>query len=204
MQIDVFELGALMTNAYLLSHKGQALCIDPGGDPGPVLMALHKRKLTLSHILLTHLHCDHTGGVTKLAEETGAEVMAAKEDAYLFDTPLGQGGTMGLSEVRAFPFTPIKSGHHTFLGLAMEVLHVPGHSLGSLAFYFPQTGDIFVGDVLFQRSIGRTDFPGGDTGTLISTIREKLFSLPEETTVWSGHGPKTTIGDEKLHNPFLR
>ena len=110
---------------------------------------------------------------------------------------------MGMPKTPAFPYSLVALGQQTFAGLECTVLHVPGHTPGGLSYYFPAASVVFAGDALFYRSVGRTDFPGGDADTLFSAIRTKLFTLPESTVVYPGHGPETTIGDEKRSNPFV-
>jgi glyoxylase-like metal-dependent hydrolase (beta-lactamase superfamily II) len=203
MKIQTFTLGPLGTNGYLASRAGRAVFVDPGGDPAPVLAALSAGGLTLEAVLLTHLHCDHVYGCAALARATGAPVLLGEADLPLQDTELGGGGFMGLPLVEPFEPTPLAPGPARFLDQPCTVLPTPGHSPGSLSFHFPDQGVVFVGDVLFRRSIGRTDFPGGDLDILLAAVREHLFTLPPETVVYSGHGPATTIGDEMAHNPFL-
>jgi glyoxylase-like metal-dependent hydrolase (beta-lactamase superfamily II) len=203
MKIRTFTLGPLGTNGFLAAHGGRAVFVDPGGDPAPVLAALETGGLTLEAVLVTHLHCDHVYGCAALARATGAPVLVGREDLPLLDTELGGGGLMGLPLVEPFEPTVLAPGPARFLDLPCTVLHTPGHSPGSLSFHFPDQGVVFVGDVLFRRSIGRTDFPGGDTQTLLDAVRERLFTLAPETVVHSGHGPSTTVGDEMAHNPFF-
>jgi len=203
MDIVSFPLGPLETNCYLASAGGLAVAVDVGGAPTPVLAHLHAHGLTLEAICLTHLHCDHLYGVAALAKATGAKVLAGAEDAMLMDMDLGAGGLMGLPMVEPFDWEPLAPGETTLLGLTCRVLATPGHSPGSLSYYFPEAGAVFVGDLLFYRSIGRTDFAGGDYEVLLRAVREKIFTLPDKTLVYSGHGPATTVGDEKRHNPFF-
>ncbi|MEW5775092.1 MAG: MBL fold metallo-hydrolase [Thermodesulfobacteriota bacterium] len=203
MDVTAFALGPLQTNGYLLEHAGRALFIDPGGDPAPVLAALAKRKPVLEAVVLTHLHFDHTYGVAALAKATGAPVLASPADAYLRDSWLGRGGEMGVPLVPDYAFAPLEPGDAGFLGLACRVLATPGHSPGSLTLYFPDAGAAFVGDLVFARSIGRTDFPGGDTDTLLASVRERIFTLPGDTKLYPGHGPATTVAAESAHNPFF-
>ncbi|MGE4506495.1 MAG: MBL fold metallo-hydrolase [Desulfovibrionaceae bacterium] len=203
MHIRTYPLGPLQTNAYLLTEGALAVAVDPGGDPAPLLRALREGGQTLSHVLLTHLHFDHLYGVRDLAEKTGAAVLGPADDAFLMETELGRGGLMGLPTVAAFDYETIAPGEAEFLGLACRVLPTPGHTPGSLSYYFPSAGAVFVGDLLFARSVGRTDFPGGDSDTLLASVRERIFTLPPETVVHPGHGPQTTVGDEMHHNPFF-
>lgn len=203
MNIDSFTLGPLGTNCFLCSESGRAVAIDPGGNPAEVLARLKAEGLALTHILITHLHCDHIYGCKALADATGAPALAAQEDAFLLETEVGRGGLMGLPMVKLFEFTPLQPGTHAFLGQECRVLATPGHTPGSLSFYFPKEGRVFVGDLLFRRSVGRTDFPGGSSAALTRSVQDEIFTLPGETIVHSGHGPDTTVSDEKNHNPFF-
>ncbi len=203
MTVTTFQLGSLQTNCYLLSGETEAVVIDPGGDPTPVLAHLAEHGLTLTHVLNTHLHFDHTTGNKALAQATGAPVLANKGDAYLLETWLGKGGDMGLPVIESYEWDELEPGVRAFAGMECRILHTPGHSRGSLTFYFPEIKTAFVGDLIFYRSIGRTDFPGGDMDVLKRSVTEHIFSLPDETVLLSGHGPETTVGEEKNHNPFL-
>ena len=203
MDIQVFSLGPLSTNCFLLSHEGKAVVVDAGGDPARVVAHIKNNSLELTHILTTHLHCDHIYGNKALQYATGAPILANPEDEFLMQTEVGGGGLMGLPMVDTFTYEPLAAGETSFMGLNCTVLHTPGHTPGSLSFYFPEAGAVFTGDLLFRRSIGRTDFPGGDMEALLASVRGKIFSLPEETVVYSGHTPPTTVGEEKHHNPFL-
>jgi glyoxylase-like metal-dependent hydrolase (beta-lactamase superfamily II) len=203
MDIVSFPLGPLETNCYLLMAGQTALAVDVGGHPGPVLDQLKARNLTLAAICLTHLHCDHLYGVAALALETGATVLAGAEDAGLMDLDLGRGGLMGLPLVDPFAWEAVAPGETSLAGQVCRVLATPGHSPGSRSFYFPEAGAVFVGDLLFYRSIGRTDFAGGDYDVLLRSVVTEIFSLPDATLVYPGHGPATTVGDEKRHNPFF-
>ncbi|MHC1790356.1 MBL fold metallo-hydrolase [Solidesulfovibrio sp.] len=203
MDIVSFPLGPLETNCYLAMSGASAVAVDVGGDPAPVLARLKAGGLTLEAICLTHLHCDHLYGVAALARETGCRVLAGAEDARLMETELGRGGLMGLPLVDAFAWEPVAPGETTLAGMPCRVLATPGHSPGSRSFYFPEAGVVFVGDLLFYRSIGRTDFAGGDYDVLLGAVASEIFSLPDKTLVYPGHGPATTVGDEKRHNPFF-
>jgi len=203
MEIKTFPLGPLQTNCYVLASDTQAVAIDPGGDPAPVLDYLDDNNLKLTHILNTHLHFDHTYGNKALSEVTGAPIICCKDDLYLLESELGGGGTFGLPPVDEYTPQTIEPGEHSFAGFACTVFHTPGHSSGSLTFYFPEAKAAFVGDLIFYRSIGRTDFPGGDLDVLKRSVTDHIFSLPAETLLLSGHGPETTAGDEKNHNPFF-
>ncbi|MBU1610325.1 MAG: MBL fold metallo-hydrolase [Proteobacteria bacterium] len=201
MHIEKFQLGPLGTNAYVLDNGHEAVAIDPGGNPEP--MIAHLGGKTLTHILVTHLHFDHIYGVRALADATGATILAPSEDAFLMDTEVGRGGMMGLPLVNPFDFEAIGPGESEFLGYPCTVFQTPGHTPGSLSFYFPQAKAVFVGDLIFFRSVGRTDFPGGSASTLKQSVTENIFPLPPDTVIYSGHGAETTVGDEMNHNPFF-
>ncbi len=203
MDIKTFPLGPLETNCFVAVEGSSAVAIDVGGDPAPVIDYLHKRSLDLEAILLTHLHCDHLYGVATLAQAFGIKALAGVEDAMVMDTDVGRGGFMGLPLVPPFDWEAVNPGETAFLGQPCRVLATPGHTPGSRSYYFPQAGVVFVGDLLFYRSVGRTDFPGGDYDALIQSVVTRIFSLPDATRVYSGHGPATTVGDEKRHNPFF-
>ncbi len=202
LNIQIFPLGPLETNSYLIYNHTEALAVDVGGDPAPILDFLQKNKLKLSAILLTHLHFDHTYGVQRLAQSTGAKVFASKKDEYMLQSELGLGGKWGLPAVEQYSFEDLQEGNQTYLGTTCQVLATPGHTPGGLSFYFPEASIVIVGDTLFHRSVGRTDFPRGDLETLMLSIHKKLFTLPAATTVYAGHGEPTNIGEEKLGNPF--
>lgn len=203
MHIESFNLGPLETNCHVLSHLGQAVVVDPGGDPAEVLQHLASQKLTLTHILVTHLHFDHIYGCAKLARATSAPVLTPAGDVALMQTELGLGGMFGFPVIEPFASTPAPEGPATFAGLDCLCLATPGHSPGSLTYYFPQAGAAFVGDLIFYRSVGRTDFPGGSSAMLKKSVQEKIFTLPGETVLYSGHGLETTVDSERTHNPFF-
>jgi hydroxyacylglutathione hydrolase len=201
--VRTFALGPLETNCFLLTKGGSAVAVDPGGNPAKVLRALEEGKLTLTHILNTHLHCDHIYGNLELSRGTGAPILGNHKDEFLLATEIGGGGFMGLPKVSSFEFERLEPGRTTFLGEPCAVLATPGHTPGSLSFHFPESGIVFVGDLLFYRSIGRSDFPGGSMETLLRSVRTQIFTLPGETVVYPGHGLETTVRDEMLHNPFF-
>lgn len=200
MELAVFNLGPLATNSYLLHNGKEAVMIDVGGEPHEVLKYLKEKGLALKEILVTHMHFDHVLGVTALAEATGAAVRANSRDSYL----LGEQG-MGFPAIpKDFKYSGLDEGKIEVLGQECLVLSTPGHTQGSLSYYFPELGALFCGDVLFYRSVGRSDFPGGNTETLMNSIRNKLYTLPDETTVYPGHDLETSIGGEKSSNSFVR
>ena len=204
MNIRDFHLGPLETNGFLLYRKGRGVFIDPGGDPAPVLDFLKKEEIALEAVINTHLHFDHTFGNKALSEATGASILANPEDAFLLDTEVGRGGAFGLPLVPPYEYEPLGPGEQEFAGSACRILATPGHTPGSLSLYFPESQALFSGDLIFYRSIGRTDFPGGDLSQLTESVKEKVFTLSDETVIYSGHGPVTTVGEERNHNPFFQ
>lgn len=203
MDIKTFPLGPLETNCYVASNASAAIAVDVGGNPAPVAAYLKENGLRLEAVLLTHLHCDHLYGVDALSRAFGVTAFAGAADAPLLDTEIGGGGLMGLPAVPRFAWEPLGPGDLTLLGQTCRVLATPGHSPGSLSFYFPDAGVVFVGDLIFYRSVGRTDFEGGDAEALLRSVRESIFTLPPATVLYSGHGPASTVGDEMAHNPFF-
>ena len=203
MRIQLFPLGPLETNCYLLVEGSDAVVVDPGGNPASLVQYMADNKLRLAAILNTHLHFDHVLGNAELAKATGAPIYACPKDEYLLQSEVGSGGGFGLPKVPPFTYTALEEGRTTLMGLACEALFTPGHTRGSLSYYFPSEGVLFAGDVLFYRSVGRADLPGGDAATLSDSIRRKLYTLPDATVVYPGHGPSTTVLDEKRSNPFV-
>ncbi|MBI5519621.1 MAG: MBL fold metallo-hydrolase [Desulfovibrio sp.] len=203
MRITSYSLGPLETNCYVLDHGGQALVVDPGGDPAEVLDFLRAEKLALRHILVTHLHFDHIYGCAALAKATGAPVLAPKGDTYLMETELGKGGVYGFPQVEPFERVAAPVGRQEFIGLECRCLATPGHTPGSVTYYFPEAGAAFVGDLIFYRSVGRTDFPGGSSAQLKESVLSQIFTLPDDTVLYSGHGLETTVAAERTHNPFF-
>lgn len=202
--VHTFALGPLQTNCYLVTHQGQGLVVDPGGDPGEVVRFAASQAVSIREIWNTHLHLDHLYGNQALHLATNAPIRVPAQDVPLLSTGLGSGNYMGLPKVDEFSYETLDPDEHgSVIGLACRILPTPGHSPGSLSFHFPELKAVFVGDVLFAGSIGRTDFPGGDLETLLSAVRSHLFTLPGETVVYPGHGPATTIQEEQRTNPFF-
>ena len=210
MRLSTFTLGNLATNCFLLDTGREAVAVDAGADPSPMLRFLAAHELRLTHILLTHLHADHVAGVRQLAEGAALqggstpEIWGSAKDRILQDQVVGRGGAQGYPLVPAFELTAVEPGRATLLDMPVLILDTPGHTPGSLSYFFPRAGWVFVGDTLFHDSVGRTVWQGSDAATLLHSIRERLFILPPETVVHAGHGPATTIGRETTHNPFFR
>ncbi|ATD80644.1 MULTISPECIES: MBL fold metallo-hydrolase [Desulfovibrio] len=202
MAVAVFPLGPLQTNSYIIHNATRAVAVDVGGDPAPMLEYLKSHQLTLDAVCITHRHFDHMYGVAELADATGAPVYMPQGDDSLADTESGKGGIWGFPPVPDFKSSPMPLGKTSIGGMDCEVLETPGHTPGGVSLYFPEEQVVFTGDALFYRSIGRTDFPGGDHDTLLRSVRDVLFKLPAETVAYPGHGPATKIGDEAANNPF--
>ena len=148
MQIKTYALGPLQTNGFLLANGERAVFIDPGGDPSAVIKDIESGGLKLEGILNTHFHVDHILGNQALADATGAPILANPDDAYLLETEIGAGGFMGLPRIDEFEYEPVKEGEREFIGLECKVLATPGHTLGSVSFYFPEAGAVFTGDLM--------------------------------------------------------
>jgi glyoxylase-like metal-dependent hydrolase (beta-lactamase superfamily II) len=184
----------------------QAAIIDPGGDVERIVGLLEQEQLTPAKILVTHGHLDHAGGVAVLAELTGVPIEGPHEDdRFWIDGMPQQSKMFGVPGVRSFtPDRWLKDGDKVRFGdVELDVLHCPGHTPGHVVFFHSPSRLAQVGDVLFQGSIGRTDFPRGDYDTLIRSIKERLFPLGDDVEFIPGHGPTSTFGDERRYNPFL-
>jgi glyoxylase-like metal-dependent hydrolase (beta-lactamase superfamily II) len=201
--IDTFVMSPFSSNCYVLrDQRGatEAAVVDPGDDPTPLRLELAGMSATAAGILVTHTDLDHIGGVAALADGTGAEVWAPVEEADALRTGVTRGGH------RVAPHDPahtVSGGDEiTVAGIAFEVVDVPGHSAGHVAFH--HDGELFAGDLLFAGSIGRYDLAGGDWDTLLASVRMLMERFPAETVVYPGHGEPTTLGRELQSNPFLR
>lgn len=203
MPVKVFPIGPLATNSYIINKDDKALAIDVGGDPSPILEYFQKDKLQLDAICITHRHFDHLYGVADLASATGAPVLAPEKDEVIAMREAATGGIWGMPPVKPFQAQILPLGQTELAGMNCFVLDTPGHTPGGISLYFPDQKCVFTGDALFYRSLGRTDFPMGDHAQLLRSIKNVLFKLPDDTIVYPGHGPSTTIGDERLQNPFV-
>lgn len=206
MLIERLEVGIFCENCYLVACQEtlEGVIIDPGDDADKILTRVEALKLKIKHILITHAHLDHVQALAEVKERVARPVFMHRDDQFLLDNLQVQAAAFGLTISRIPEVDQyINEGELIGFGnVSFNVLHTPGHSRGSVSFV--TDGAAFVGDALFAGSIGRTDLPGGDFETLIASIRSKLFPLGDETVVYSGHGPETTIGREKASNPFLQ
>ena len=201
-----------MKNGFVVSceETREAVLIDPGDEAAALLRQAQTDRLQVLAILLTHAHLDHVTGVATAKHALGIPVWLHRDDLFLYNGAVEQGRMFGLQVDPPPPVDQFYEAGKPFLfgRYTVDVLHTPGHCPGGVCLAIGRTGhaerELFVGDTLFAGSIGRTDLPGGDFATLIKSIREVLFAFPDETIVHPGHGPDTTIGEEKRTNPFLR
>ncbi|MEK5506268.1 MULTISPECIES: MBL fold metallo-hydrolase [Paenibacillus] len=207
LSIRSFNLGPLQTNAYLLQGDDpkRAVIIDPGMNPGPLLRAIE--PLTIEAILLTHAHFDHIGGVEEIRNAKDCPVYLHVLEQDWLTSPKLNGSLMWPEASPPISTEPaeydLAEGQQlNLIGHTFRVFHTPGHSPGSVSFLCGK--DLFSGDVLFRQGVGRTDLAGGRERDLYDSIQNKLFPLGDDVTVYSGHGPKTSIGYEKANNPYIR
>lgn len=210
MIVERLVVGMLQTNCYIVGdpETRQAAIIDPGGDADRILARVQTLKLEPVAVLLTHGHFDHVLDAWTIKERTGSRVfLNRKDEPLLTDSKVGLGTLFGSlirtakGEVDHF----LEEGDRiTFGSIVLEVLETPGHTPGHVSFLASDANIVFVGDTLFAGSIGRTDFPGGSYPQLIRSVQEKIFPLPGQTLVCPGHGPETTVEQERRTNPFFR
>ena len=205
MIIKELVVGPLMANCFICgcSKTKEAVVIDPGGDASTILLSLADSKLKVKYIINTHGHFDHVSANGKMKDATGADILIHPFDAPMLEKLSSNAAFFGVSVENSPPCDQtLEEGDTVSFGdITLKVIHTPGHTPGGISLY--TNGIVFVGDTLFSGSIGRTDFPGGDFNTLISSIKTKLFNMKDDIRVFSGHGPETSIGIEKRHNPFV-
>jgi glyoxylase-like metal-dependent hydrolase (beta-lactamase superfamily II) len=207
MILEKLTVGPFQENCYIVGDEatGAGALFDPGDEAARIALAVEQTNLEIAQIIITHAHIDHVGAVASLVDEYACPVlMHAEAEPMLRQLP-NQALMMGLR----FGKVPAVDGYiedeevvHVG-GLAFTALYTPGHAPGHLAFYSAEEGLVISGDALFAGSVGRVDLPGGSMEVLMRSINERLLTLPDETRVLSGHGPETTIGEERRHNPFL-
>jgi len=210
MILETFPVGPLTCNCTILGDEvtREAMVVDPGDNIPEILSRLQKHGLTLRQIVVTHAHIDHVGGAAQLRKLTGAPVIMNQQDLGLLGMMQMQAGWLGVPTPEvAPPDASAEDGLTVGLTtLPAQVLHTPGHTPGSicLLFHFNDQHLLLAGDTLFAGSIGRTDLPGGNGQQILRSLRERLLVLPDATRVLPGHGPETTIGEERQSNPFLQ
>jgi glyoxylase-like metal-dependent hydrolase (beta-lactamase superfamily II) len=208
MILESFPVGPLHCNCTILGDEvtHEAVVVDPGDNVAEILSRLQKHGLTLRQIVITHAHIDHVGGAALLKRATGAPVFLNQNDLGLLRAMEMQAGWLGIPTPEVEP-PDASADDGLAVGLSTlpaEVIHTPGHTPGSICLLFPQQHLLLAGDTLFAGSIGRTDLPGGDGRQILRSLRDRLMVLADTTRVLPGHGPETTIGEEKQSNPFLQ
>lgn len=207
MLFDIVVVGPLGVNCCLLGceETGHGIVVDPGGDVERILAAIQQRKLTVTAIINTHGHFDHVGGNAQLKQATGAELLIHPADEPMLSRVTSVASMYGMrAENSPAPDRFLEDGLQIRFGkYALQVIHTPGHTPGGCCLYLEAEQKLISGDTLFADGVGRTDLPGGSYEQLAASIRNCLFTLPDQVEVWPGHGPATTIGHEKRHNPYL-
>ncbi|MDQ3965261.1 MAG: MBL fold metallo-hydrolase [Actinomycetota bacterium] len=208
MIVEMITVGRFQENCYVIGDEetGTGTLIDPGDEATRIALTVERIGLGIAQILVTHAHVDHVRAVAPLVDEYSCPVLMHTEAEAMLKALPQQAIMMGIrfGKVPAVD-RHIEDDEVLEIGnIRLRSLYTPGHAPGHLAFYTEEEGIVFSGDALFAGSIGRTDLPGGSMDLLMRSISEKLLTLPDETRVLSGHGPETTIGRERMHNPFLR
>jgi len=204
---EILPVGPLQCNCSVIGDdvSHEAIVIDPGDDIEDVLAIVRKHNLQVKQIVITHAHIDHVGGAMKLRAATGAPILLNQNDYALLKMLDEQAAWLGMASPGKVEIDQsmgqadsVKAG-----SLVADVIHTPGHTEGSVCLYFAAEKKLIAGDTLFAGSIGRTDLPGGSFEKILRSLHEKVLALPDETIVVPGHGPLTTIGEERESNPFL-
>jgi glyoxylase-like metal-dependent hydrolase (beta-lactamase superfamily II) len=207
MDVRSFTVGPVAENCYIVRRDGahHGVIVDPGEEAERILGAVDSVGLTIDAILVTHCHFDHIGAVAPVAEATGATVWCPEIEVPVLADIMSYVPWPGFGPFESYDADETVAGgeHLSLAGLEIDVIFTPGHSPGHVTYAIPDEGALFSGDVLFKGSVGRTDLPGGDWGTLLESIRGLVDSYPEETTVYPGHMGITTLGAERATNPFL-
>ena len=205
---EILPVGPLQCNCSIVGDETshEAIVIDPGDDIDDILALIRKHNLQVKQIVITHAHIDHVGGAMKLRAATGAPILLNQNDYALLKMLDMQAAWIGMRNPGRVEIDQslgqadtVKAG-----SLTAQVLHTPGHTEGSICLYFPAESKLIAGDTLFAGSIGRTDLPGGSYEKILRSIHDRVLALPDETIVIPGHGPLTTIGEEREGNPFLQ
>jgi len=204
---EILPVGPLQCNCSIIGDENtrEAMVIDPGDEIEDVVALLQRHGLTVKQIVITHAHIDHIGGAAKLRKLTGAPVLLNQNDYALLKMLDVQAAWVGMAVPEQVQIDqPLANGDKLQTGnLEATVMHTPGHTEGSVCLYFAAEHKLIAGDTLFAGSIGRTDLPGGSLKKIMSSLHERVLTLPDETVVIPGHGPLTSIGAERETNPFL-
>ena len=208
MVVEMLTVGPFQENCYVIGDEesGVGAIVDPGDEATRIVLTVERTGLEIARIIVTHAHIDHVGAVASLVDEYGCPVLMHEEAEAMLKVAPQQAMMMGLRFGKV-PTVDRHVGDDEVLevgSLRLRSLYTPGHSPGHLAFYAEEQGIVFSGDTLFAGSVGRVDLPGGSMEVLMQSISERLLTLPDETRVLSGHGPETTISQERMYNPFLR
>ena len=205
---EILPVGPLQCNCSVVGDEvsREAIVIDPGDDIGDVLALVRKHNLTVKQIVITHAHIDHVGGAMKLRQATGAPILLNQNDYALLKMLDVQAAWLGMPAPGEVEIDhSLSAGDSIKAGsLTANVLHTPGHTEGSICLYFAPEKKLIAGDTLFAGSIGRTDLPGGSYQKIITSLHDQVLAFPDDTVVVPGHGPLTTVGDERQSNPFLQ
>jgi len=204
----ILPVGPLQCNCSIIGDEAirEAMVIDPGDDIEDILAIINEHNLKVKQIVITHAHIDHVGGAMKLRAQTGAPILLNQNDYALLKILDVQAAWLGMRSPGEVEIEhDLKDGEKIETGhLSANVLHTPGHTEGSVCLYFPAEKVLIAGDTLFAGSIGRTDLPGGSYQKIMRSLHDRVLVLPDETIVIPGHGPTSTIGDEREGNPFLK
>jgi hydroxyacylglutathione hydrolase len=204
---EIIPVGPLQCNCSVVGDEGtrDAMVIDPGDEINAIMALVQKHGLAVKQIVITHAHIDHVGGAMKLRQLTGAPILLNQNDYALLKMLDVQAAWVGMAAPAKVEIDQALAEGDKLRAGALEasILHTPGHTEGSVCLYFPAQRKLIAGDTLFAGSIGRTDLPGGSFQKIMSSLHQRVLALPDETIVVPGHGPLTTIGDERENNPFL-